>query len=287
MASGGGERIVQANPISLAGGRVIASPFQFYLDGADNLRIEGWNSLTGVSLQVYGRFFKDDGTVQVFQQVLALTADRLRTVGDFALVRGYLLNLVVTAIGASPKIGQTFARVSVIRGLTGGTIVVGAMLQGYVTAQQGLAWPGSPLLGAQEGSGYARRISPTIPAAGFSMFETVPTGARWQLRSVRAGLVTDATAVNRQPYLEAIESGSVSYISSHPQGQGASVSGNYYWADGMPIAVVIATNYTTAGLPGRHTLGPGDQIVITAPLLQPGDQFVSGSLQVQEWLEIE
>jgi len=102
MGNGAGERIIVANPLVSAGGRVIASPFQFYLDGADNLRIEGWNSLTGVSLQVYGRFFKDDGTVQVFQQVLALTANRLRTVGDFAIVRGYLLNLVVTAVGASP-----------------------------------------------------------------------------------------------------------------------------------------------------------------------------------------
>src|SRR5687768_3348942 len=113
MAPPGGERIVTANPLAAAGGRVIVSPFQFYLDGADALLIEGWNSATGAVLQLYGRFYTDDGQVQVFESSLALTANRLRTSGLFPAVRGYLLNFTLSVKDATPLLGQTFARVSI------------------------------------------------------------------------------------------------------------------------------------------------------------------------------
>lgn len=52
--------------------------------------------------------------------------------------------------------------------------------------------------GILDGPGFIRSISSSDPAAGtFTVTETVPDGARWKLRGVRAPLTADANAANR------------------------------------------------------------------------------------------
>src|ERR1700752_1622750 len=188
------ERVIVATPTQSAGGRIIASPFQFFFDGNTNLRIEGRNSLTGVTLRMQGLFFTERSNLEWFTRDVALTNDRMRTAQDFGMGKGFLQTLVVTAVGAAPVIGQTFTRVTVILGLGGATLVLGTMLQGYVTSQQGLGWPGSPIRSSLEEGGYLRAFAGTAPAAGAVVSETVPSGARWQVRTVGVRLTTDATA---------------------------------------------------------------------------------------------
>ena len=175
MAGGKGERVVAASPIPIAGGRVIASPFQFYLDGNDNIRVEGWNSCIGAVLEVQGRAIDENGQTQTFNMSLPLTADRMRARRDFAAVRGYILNLIAIARDVEPCIGQTFVRVSIIRGFTGATIVLGVLLQGYVTSQQGLGWPGSPIENSLEAFPVNRCLLGTVPSVGQNFSETVPS----------------------------------------------------------------------------------------------------------------
>lgn len=287
MATGGGERIVQASVIPLAGGRVVASPFQFYFDGNDNLRVEGWNTAPGATLQVFGRFVRANGEVNSLNHVLPLTADRLRNVSDFAVGDGYMLNLVVVVTGATPKIGQTFARVSVIRGLSGATIVLGIMLQGTVTSQQALAWPGSPIASSLDGPGVDRTLVCTVPAAANPISETVPTGARWSILAAYAALLTDANVGNRIVYFEHMPLGTPVYISVHPQTAPATTGSAFFWACGFPIETVPANNLTTANLSTPSILTEGDRAQINFFNEFAGDQFTDGRLQLLEWLEVK
>jgi len=287
MATSGGERVITASPIPIAGGRVVAAPFQFYLDGADHLRVEGWNTATGAAVQVFGRFLNEQGQVEVFAHVLPLTNERLRATEDFAMGRGFILNLVATVTGATSLIGQTFARLSVIRGFTGATIVLGTLLQGYVTSQQGLGWPGSPIQASTEGGGYPRAITGTTPPAGASVSEACPTGARWDLQAFHCGLTADATVVTRTVYLTTTRGGVHRFAQTHPQQALASQTPDWFWAGGVPTETLINNWYVTAGLPTPTILLGSDEIRVLVLNIQAGDQIRDVTYLVEEWLEIE
>ena len=281
------ERIVAPNAVAFAGGRVIASPFQFYLDGNDNLRLEGWNTCTGAVLQVQGRAIDELGVVKPFNMELTLTADRVRNRRDFAPVRGYILNLVAVATGAEPCIGQTFARVSLIRGFTGATIVLGVLLQGYVTSQHGLGWPGSPIQTSIESGGYVRPILGAVPAAGAQILEVVPTAARWQLLRCRAALQTAAGGANRFIRLELYGTTIISFTAAQATSQGPSQFARYSWGGNLPIAVDATNFYFQQPYPAETELIAGDSVATGVTNMAAGDQWTALHFQVREWLEIE
>lgn len=270
----------------MAGGRVIASPFQFLFDGNDHLRIEGWNTAPGAVLQVQGRFITNQGLTDVFSHSLNLTADRVRAARDIPMGIGYLLNLVVTVIGATPKLGQTFTRLSVIRGLSGATIVLGVMVQGLVTSQQALAFPGSPIGTSLDGPGVDRVIQATVPAAGNPISEAVPTGALWNVLAASCRFTSDATVGNRNPYADWWPSGLQVAISVHPQVVPASTTVSLFWAVGFNVNAVTIANLTTVNLANPTLLASGAVFRIQALNIQAGDQFPFGRLQVREWLEV-
>jgi len=286
MALGGGERVVTANPIPLAGGRIVASPFQFYFDGNDNLRVEGWNTVTGATLLVQGRFINEQGAIEAFSQALPLTADRLRTIGDYAMGRGFLLNLVVTAIGAAPKIGQSFARVSVIRGFTGATLVMGVMLQGYVTSQQGLGWPGSPIVSSTDGEPVVRFFNGTMPAAGAEISETVPTGARWSIVRCLASLTTSGAAGNRYVNLNCVDSALFNFRSVQVTAQAPGIFHVYVWSPNLPLAYDPVNFVSMQPLAQDSVLLAGQQLETFTTGLQAGDQYSAPRMYVREWLDI-
>lgn len=282
-----GERILQPNAIAFAGGRVVASPFQFYLDGADNIRVEGWNTCVGAALEVHGRAINEFGETQTFNMVLPLTADRIRNRRDFAAVRGFILNIVVAAVAATPCIGQTFARVSIIRGFTGGTIVLGVLLQGYVTAQQGLGWPGSPIESSIAGGGYMRAITGTNPAVGAEMAETVPEGALWELISLRMGFTTNAVAGDRRTVLILSLGLNTVYDAAQFQTVPASSGPILTWAQGLAFESSAGPNYINAGLPNGVRLSAGSLIyTVTAPF-GVTDDYGAPNMLVREWLEVD
>lgn len=286
MAGPGGERVIAASPIPIAGGRVIASPFQFYLDGADNIRVEGWNSCVGAALEVQGRAIDNEGQVQTFNMVLPLTADRTRARRDFAAVRGYILNLIVLARDADPCIGQTFTRVSIIRGFTGATTVLGVLLQGYVTAQQGLGWPGSPIENSLVAMPVDRFIEGTVPAAGANFSEVVPTGARWQLTGVFASFTTAVGGANRSIQLRTL-SPVTSAIYVQPTTQAPALTYTYSWGANLPIAVDPVSQRAQQSFRDPTIMIEGESVGSLVTNIAAGDQWSVVRLNVREWLEIE
>jgi hypothetical protein len=287
MANGAGERIVAASPVPIAGGRVIASPFQFMVTGEDHLRLIVANALTGCVIAVHGRFIDQQGHIQAFADTFTPTADRLMTSKLIPLGVGFILNLTVFAAGGAPRIGQTFVKVDVIRGFSGATVTLGTMLQGYISSQQGLGWPGSAIQNSLEVTGVERLIVGATPAAGADIAETVPTGARWQVLTARGRLVTDATVVNRQPFLRLDDATVIGYyVQAQSVTIGASGTMFSFWASGAALNAAIATQ-PVAPLPTDTRLVAGERVLISATNLQAADQWDQARLLVREWLAVE
>lgn len=282
-----GERIIAPNAMAFAGGRVIASPFQFYLDGNDNIRVEGWNTCAGATLEVQGRAINELGETQAFNMVLPLTADRVRNRRDFAPVRGYILNLVVVALDAEPCIGQTFARVTIIRGLSGATIVLGVLLQGYVTSQQGLGWPGSPIEHSFAAGGYIRTIAGTTPGAGADISETVPAGARWELVRLYSWLTTSVVVGDRTVTIALSSPAITTFRSSATNSQPGAFVRNYTWGQNLPPHIDNTNLAQDSSLPALTFLLAGERFTTAINNRNAGDQWGQVNYVVREWLEIE
>jgi hypothetical protein len=280
------EQVFAASPISAAGGKVIASPFQFYTTGEDNLRIVSANSLTGVTLKIQGRFLDSHGRISASSNDHIPNTDRSVKRDDYTLGIGAVLNLTVFANAGSPQIGQTFVIVQLVRGLGAAAIVLGTLLQGYVTSSQGLGWPGSPIQSSVESGGYIRTIVGTVPALGVNLLETVPTNARWQLLQGWFNFATSAVVGNRLVNLEMKHSAVRSYIVPPSAAQGATVTGTFSFGAGMPSFFEPVQPVAALPLPTDTALLAGDSFGTTVANLDPGDAFMFLQYTVREWLEV-
>jgi len=280
------ERVFPAQPISTAAGRVLASPFQFLTTGEDNLRIACANSLAGVTLAIQGRRLTSQGSIEAFAWTFTPTSDRLVTSQLFSLGVGAILNLTIFAAVGAPQIGQCFVQAKLVRGFSGALVVLGTILQGYVTSSQELAWPGSPIQSSIETGGYARVVTGTTPALGAQLSETVPTGARWELRSLLAQLTTSAVAGVRQPAL-VLNDGARTYgLALNPGTLGPSAQLTFVWQVGLP-AVPVTAGYSPIGnLPYPLTLSGGHRVFSVLNGGDPGDQWDTVHYAVREWLEV-
>lgn len=286
MAGPATEQAFLATPLAAAGGgRVIATPFQFYVDGTDHLRIVSHNSLAGVELAVAGRFIDATGGLSAFRFTHTPNTNRSSRTTDHPLGRGYMMNLVAFASAGTPTWGQTYVQVKLIRGLTGATIVLGTLLAGYVTAVQELAWPGSPIRPSTDGPGWARSITEADPPAGSDIVVTVPAGAIWLAKTIYTTLVTDAVAGSRNPYLLHRIDGTAAIYYIGPGSIGPSFGADYFWCDGGENRVVGANVINYINVPPNLRLRGGASYEIKG-LGSAGDNFAAPQLQVEEWLEV-
>jgi hypothetical protein len=265
--------------------RLLAGREGFYFTGSEALRITSLNSVTGVTLTLVGRFLPCDQLKPVdVSKDHTPNTDRTAATSDLPMGEGWLQSLTVIASGGSTVIGATFVRVDVVRGSGGSATIVATLLQGFVTAAQRLAWPGSLLEHTIAGVGRLRVVSGSDPAAGAEISETVPTGARWRLLSWRASLVTDATVANRVMSL-LIDDGSLTlWQSATPTAHTASLSVSYIFGLGATSAnqqgvMLLSTPAAPLVLPA------GYRIRTTTSNLQAGDNWGSPVMFVEEWLE--
>lgn len=275
-----------ATPFASPSTRVIASPFQFATTEDDNLQIVSANSQTGVVLAIQGRRLSPKGDIEPFAFVHVPNTDRSTKTENYKLGAGALLNLTIFALSGSPRIGQTYVSARMIRGLSGPVIILGALLGGYVTSAQVLAYPGSPIADSISGGGYTRLITGTDPAAGSDAVETVPTGVRWRLRSHQVLFTATAAAGDRKVALRLESGASLISISTLPGTIPPSGAAFCQWAPPMPLSTQIHASTLYAGIPDAVLLAGH---TITARVIQngaAGDNFDAPVLTVDEWLEV-
>lgn len=267
-------------------GRVTPASFPFYTTGEDNLRVTSYNAAAGVSLKINARTLDQRGIPTPDSWDHTPNTDRSAKSTDISLSGATPLNLTVFASAGAPLIGQTFVIVQLIRGIGAAAVIMGTMLQGYVTAKQAIGWPGSPIETSIEGGGVLRTIQATTPAAGANFAEAVPTGARWDLLCIAGYFSASAVAATRAPIIQLhrVTNGYVCSPTSATVIAGDTILES--WAQGMPIATKLNSTYDCAGLPSPCLLLEGQSIVSFVGSIQAGDQWSQVEYVVREWLEV-
>jgi len=264
------------------GSPLLATPFQFVLSGSENLQILAATSVAGVTLQIHARFLLPDGTISPQSWSVAPPGDRSVQTTQFPVGAGTLLTLVIFPSAGTPRYGECYARASIIQGFGGATLLLGTLTAGYTTANQPLAWPGSPLERSIDGPGVTQTGTFASAALPFIAL-TVPAGARWLFRAI--SFVYSATVANVTANLRYTINGNTLVPMSFP-----SVLSIAPW--NLLAAPDIATLNSTSN-PGVQSLQiPAIQLPTASTLtIAPGgagagDAVTQGIFVVQEWLEV-
>jgi hypothetical protein len=257
---------------------------QLYITVEDRLRVQVYNSLAGVEVDVSARLQLLDGQVIPIRLAFLPTANRANNIYDTDLAEGFLLDLTVSTPTAGCRVGQTFVVVSIIRGYAANAIPSRTIVSNYVNTGNSIGWPEGPNQQSVQGVGVPRSINVSNPAAGSDWSLTVPTGARWLIQSVTANFLASATVANRRIGIWLFDALSNTFfqgsdVAPTTAGQGKSVSA----AGGL-------TNYNTAaatqiGLPDVASYLQGFSIQTVTNAIQVGDLWSSIYVNVIEWLE--
>lgn len=257
----------------------------FYFADDHALRVTSQNITAALSLAIAGRFLDPrDGRPNDFRHPHVPNTDRSAKSEDWQLGAGWLENLTVRVSSGAPMLGATFVTVDVVRGRGGAAIVVATLAAGYVTARTPLAWPGESAARSIDGAGNLRSITGTNPAAGAEISETVPTGARWRLRSLRATLVASAAAANREVSLIVDDGAAIYGAFPSTVNQTAGLTRAYTASPaGVRGAAATATEITIA-IPDLW-LPAGHRFRTVTTNLDVGDDWSAPQYSVEEQLE--
>lgn len=274
---------MQRDP-QLQSAALLAASGALRLTGEDVLRAIAYNSAAGVTITIAGRFQREDGQISAFKFALVPTSDRLVNTAHYQLGSGWLLNVQAYASAGAPKRGQCYVGLELSRGTDGAREPLGTLTKDYVAEGQGIAWPGSPIRQSIDGPGWVRMFAGTNPAAGAEVSETVPTGARWRILSMSAGLATDATVANRLPAIVYDDGTTTLFRANAAQNQTASQTVPYAFVPGYGPAN-NGLGYPHIPLPPETFLRAGWRVRTATGSLQAGDDWAAPALHVEEWIE--
>jgi hypothetical protein len=256
----------------------------FFFDGNDRLRLRTFGSVASVIVAIEGRMLTVDGNVQAFADVHAPASDRTEATTLYRIGEGFLLNVSLRASTGTPRRGQVFGILEVVRGLGATVVPLAVLFADYITDTQRVGWPGSLVRGSTEGPGVLRSITGTDPAANVEITETVPANARWRPLAITFTLVTDANAANREVALTFDDGTTV--FARVPSGftHAASLTviySTYHHAPRFTVAQDTAKNFP---LP-RIDLQGGFRVNTVTTARQATDNFGAPQMLVEEWIE--
>jgi len=258
-----------------------------YLSGEEALRLTAWNSATGVTVRMTGRFLPvNSGRVTRFAYDLVPATDRSASSRVCPLGEGWLLDVSVIASAGTPTVGQCFVAVAVTMGQVSGALDLSLLLTGYVTAASRAAWPNNRLFTPVEGAAAVRTITGTVPAAGADIVETVPARTRWQLLSIAASLTTSAVAATRAPSLTIDDGGTIHFQVGPSATQAASLTALYSAGSGINNNWELGPNIHNWPLYAPALLPAGHRIRTVTSAIQAADQWTAPRFTILEWIEV-
>jgi len=248
------------------------------------LAVTSYNSLAALVLRVRARVLCDDGSLRYVDELHVPNSDRSAASTYHQLNAGILLDLSITPETGTPRRGQCYALAAISRRWQPVPVNIEVLAKGYVTAGGALLWPYAACSDAVEGPGWMRSGAGSNPAVQTDFTITVPTGARWSLRSLTAQLVTDATAQTRVASL-IIDDGTTTLFSiPYSTGQIQSLTRQYFWENLAYAVGLVGTGiYVPAPLP--FPLLAGWRVKSSTTLLGAADQWSAIQYDVEEWIE--
>lgn len=264
----------------------ITAQTAFYTDGSDNLRIVSACAIANVTIILTGRYQRPDGTIGRFRYDHRPNSDRSVATQNFPLAAGFVLNVTAVATGADVPLGGCFVIAHIIAGLSGGTEILGTLLQGYVTTIQHRAWPGSPLESSTDGPGRLRQIDGAVPPPTSDASITVPTGARWELQSCIYALIPFIAGTNRSAMLYADGLGGVNFYAISNAIVDSPSFLYVVWSAGLSMPPFQTATNAHCAIPPACALVAGQSIKSHTFNMLPGDQVAAFNITVREWLEV-
>jgi hypothetical protein len=257
-----------------------------YLSNEDALLLTVFNAAAGVTVAVSGRTLAFGAKHPTpFKTTLTPTTNRAATTKVIGLGDGWLLNAQVIVSAGTPVDGQTWARLSLVRGLTSVADESFTLVSDTLTVGKAIAWPSGAVRGPLDGAGAIRSISGTTPGAGAEVSETVPAGARWQVLSFMSTLVTSATVASRVAAMTLDDGTNIFWRNEATVVQAATNTRIRCWTNGYGAIVNGNGTSDTVALMQNAMLLAGFRIRTNTVSIQAGDQYSAVQYLVREWLE--
>lgn len=283
------ELVYPGNPFGIGVRDVGVAPSVFLLDDDTQLRVISCNAAANVTVGIQGLRIDANGVPQPIVETHTPATNRVVTASTYKVGKGTLLRLTLFVTGGTPIYGQTYVLAQLIRGIAGPTQILATLIGGYITVNQALGFPGSPVKSSLEGGGYTRSIVGSTPALGAEIRETVPTNARWEVLAMGLTLQTAAAAVTRFPTVEFLNSPAQPSIGFSPSGVGANLTLELWLMQNYPPfatrAFADGTQRGAGALPLGSLLRAADFFSTLTDNLQAGDQWLAPAYLVREWLE--
>lgn len=267
-------------------GRLTPASFPFFTSGEDNLRVVSYNAAPQVHLKINARLIDPNGKAVASSWDHSPNTDRSPKTSDLTLSGSTLLNVTVFASNGAPLIGQTFVIVQLVRGLGAAAIVLGTVLQGYVTSAQAIGWPGSPILSSTDVTPALRTfaVTPLTPGADWAL--TIPPGARWDVVALYTRFIADATLGARTVFLQLqdVNVGNLAFL-PFPATIAPSADVTISFGRNLPKDSSLAAAQV-GPLPDQLSLVFGQSIGTHTVGLGAGDVWNTVNITVREFLEV-
>lgn len=281
-----GERILGASAGALLGRASAASPFNWLFTGEDVLQFTSICLAGVVDVAIQGRIYTASGEIKAFAETHRTFFPASPETTTHRPGVGSLLNVTVFCKSAVPKRGQLFVQLKVVRGTGNAAVVLGTLLQGYVTLRQSLGWPGSPLESSLQAQGAMNTISMIGGGLGAEVDHAVNSFTRYRVQSIQAVLTADATVTTRAPALIVTDaSGNQVARCPNPATLTAGLARNFNWTAGLPFETVVSAQANAGGLPSNLVVGSLFRLRTETANLQPGDQWSNPRMLVEEWVD--
>ncbi len=220
---------------------------------------------------------EDTGAIVPNETIIDFTAAVAPT-RDVSLTKGKIISATARWTGVVISDGEVFVSVRIILGLPATNVLQAVLMQGYLNADDPLAFPGSGVKRGVDGPGNYEIFSQAI-GAGVDFTFIVSEGFRWRPVSLRAQLVTDANAANRIPVLEMVEGASIKASSATSNTQPASTTRIYTWFIGASRSGLIESNVEIP-MPEQWLMA-ANLIRTATTAIQVGDQWSAIVLTVE------
>jgi hypothetical protein len=262
----------------------VQPPSQYYLSPDDHLFLRVWNSAAGVTVTLRYRYLQPRLGVLAGTIPLTPSTDRTANFLRVPLAEGFLLSVALQTSAGTPRRGQTFCQVGIVRGGELADEPAALLISDYLHDTLLLAWPGGLLRSSVEGPGVLRSITGTDQAAGAEISETVPTNARWRFYSLVASLVTSAAVANRFPNIAFDDGANVHARVGSNTAQAASLTRAWAFSGAPLIQALSGTALIVVGAPEIY-LAAGHRIRTITENFQAGDNWGAPQFLVEEWIE--
>jgi hypothetical protein len=198
--------------------------------------------------------------------------------------RGAIFTARIFVTQGSTLYGDVYVRVAILRGFDQTFVGTGQMLQGYISTDSHLSWPGSPIQTLHEGRGVPR-VWPFVnntTNASLSLF----ANRRWRVINATVVFTSSGVGPNRLMLGEIFRGGTLVFQSAAAAVQPPGTVWTYSFAPGASEGVAPLGALSIIPFPvDCDLLGSADAIRFDAGPGGPGDVFNTGSANVREWFE--